>query len=184
MNIPVAGKIYSIAKEYVSGADILWDVYCGTGSIGICCASEEQTLIGIEAVKAAVDSAKFNASRNGLTNARFIQRPAENMILDDGTLPTPDVVILDPPSKGMDQRFTRNLIRLSPPKIVYISCDPATLARDLKILTSQGFSVGEVTPVDMFPHTVHVETVCLLYHQKKDFISVPYAPKDAEYLKK
>ena len=162
VNIPVAGKIYSIAKEYVSGADILWDVYCGTGSIGICCASEGQTLIGIEAVKAAVDSAKFNASRNGLTNARFIQRPAENMILDDGTLPTPDVVILDPPRKGMDQRFTRNLIRLSPPKIVYISCDPATLARDLRELTGAGYDIISATPADMFPNTSHVETVVLM----------------------
>ena len=96
----------------------------------------------------------------------------------------PEVVFLDPPRSGSDERFLRSLLKCAPARVVYVSCDPRTLARDLKILTAGGYGVEKIQPVDMFPWTEHVETVCCLYHQKKDFISVPYEPRNAEYLKK
>ena len=95
-----------------------------------------------------------------------------------------DVVFMDPPRAGASGDFLSALLTLAPERIVYISCNPETLARDLGVLTAGGYRVRRIRPVDMFPHTEHVETVCCLYHQKKDFISVPYEPKNADDLKK
>ena len=94
-----------------------------------------------------------------------------------------DVLFMDPPRAGADEKFLESTCRLMPKKIVYISCNPVTLSENLDYLTAHGYSVRKMVPVDMFPYTEHVETVCCLYHQKKDFISVPYEPKDASYLK-
>ena len=91
-----------------------------------------------------------------------------------------DVVIMDPPRAGSDEKFLSSLIRLNPDRIVYVSCNPVTQKRDLKYLTNRGYKVKKIKAVDMFPFTEHVETVCCLYHQKKDFISVPYEPKNVE----
>ena len=93
-----------------------------------------------------------------------------------------DVVFLDPPRAGCEEELLSAVVQAEPDRIVYVSCDPATLARDIKYLTENGYEFKEATPVDMFPHTGHVETVCCLYHQKKDFISVPYEPKDDGYM--
>ena len=93
------------------------------------------------------------------------------------------MVFMDPPRAGASEQFLSALPTLAPERVVYISCNPETLARDLTVLTRGGYRAERIQPVDMFPHTEHVETVCCLYHQKKDFISVPYEPKDAEYLK-
>ena len=96
----------------------------------------------------------------------------------------PDVVFMDPPRAGSSEAFLNAVIKTAPSRVVYVSCDPETLARDLNVLTAGGYKVQRIQPVDMFPYTEHVETVCCLYHQKRDFISVPYEPRNADYLKK
>ncbi|SMC60041.1 23S rRNA (uracil1939-C5)-methyltransferase [Oscillospiraceae bacterium] len=164
VNIPQAEHLYRFAAEDLKDEKVIWDVYCGTGSIGLSVTGKDQTLIGIESVQEAVNSAKINASLSGRDDARFICRPAERMDLNKDDLPHPDAVIVDPPRKGMDPKFVRTLLTLSPGKISYVSCDPATMARDIRTLTEGGYKLLSVRPVDMFPNTPHVETVCLLTH--------------------
>ena len=160
------------------------DVYCGIGTISLAIAKHAGKVIGIECVPEAIEDAKRNAEKNGVENAEFICGLAEDV------LPSlvkkdmrPDAIVIDPPRKGCDERVLSAIAESGANRIVYVSCNPATLARDLKILAAHGFMIRHIQPVDMFPHTQHVETVCCLYHQKKDFISVPYEPKDASYLK-
>ena len=162
VNIPQAEHLYRFAAEDMKDDKVIWDIYCGTGSIGLSVTSKDQTLIGIESVHEAVNSAKINASLSGRDDARFICRPAEKADLMNRDLPRPDAVIVDPPRKGMDPVFVRNLMKLSPKKISYVSCDPATMARDIKTLTGGGYKLISVRPVDMFPNTPHVETVVQL----------------------
>ena len=162
VNIPQAEHLYRFAAEDLKSAKVIWDVYCGTGSIGLSVTDKDQTLIGIESVQEAVNSARINASLSGRDDAKFICRPAERMDLNKGDLPRPDAVIVDPPRKGMDPMFVKNLLKVSPGKISYVSCDPATMARDIRTLTEGGYKLISVRPVDMFPNTPHVETVCLL----------------------
>ena len=162
VNIPQAEHLYRFAAEDLKDAKVIWDVYCGTGSIGLSVTDKDQTLIGIESVQEAVNSARINASLSGRDDAKFICRPAERMDLNKGDLPRPDAVIVDPPRKGMDPMFVKNLLKVSPEKISYVSCDPATMARDIRTLTEGGYDLLSVRPVDMFPNTPHVETVCLL----------------------
>ena len=162
VNIPQAEHLYRFAAEDLKDAKVIWDIYCGTGSIGLSVTNKDQTLIGIESVQEAVNSARINASLSGRDDAKFICRPAERMDLDKSDLPHPDAVIVDPPRKGMDPRFVKNLLSVAPQKISYVSCDPATMARDIRTLTEGGYRLLSVRPVDMFPNTPHVETVCLL----------------------
>ncbi len=162
VNIPQAEHLYHFAAEDLKNEKVIWDVYCGTGSIGLSVTSGEQTLIGIESVQEAVNSAKINAALSGRDDAKFICRPAERMDLNKDDLPRPDAVIVDPPRKGMDPKFVKNLLSVAPQKISYVSCDPATMARDIRTLTEGGYRLSSVQPVDMFPNTPHVETVCLL----------------------
>ena len=161
------------------------DVYCGIGTISLAIAKRAGRVIGIECVPEAIEDAKRNAAENGIQNAEFFCGFAEDVLPDlirNGT--KPDAIMIDPPRKGCDERVLSAISESGANRIVYVSCNPATLARDAKYLAEKGFHVKSVQPVDMFPHTQHVEAVCLLYHQKKDFISVPYEPKDAEYLKR
>jgi 23S rRNA (uracil1939-C5)-methyltransferase len=162
VNIPQAELLYRFASEELKDAKVIWDVYCGTGSIGLSVTNKEQTLIGIESVQEAVNSAKINASLSGRDDAKFICRPAERMDLTKGDLPHPDAVIVDPPRKGMDPGFVKNLLAVAPEKISYVSCDPATMARDIRMLSEGGYNLLSVRPVDMFPNTPHVETVISL----------------------
>ena len=162
VNIPQAEHLYRFAAEDLKDEKVIWDIYCGTGSIGLSVTNKDQTLIGIESVQEAVNSARINASLSGRDDAKFICRPAERTDLNKGDLPRPDAVIVDPPRKGMDPGFVKNLLSVAPQKISYVSCDPATMARDIKTLTEGGYRLIYVQPVDMFPNTPHVETVCLL----------------------
>lgn len=162
VNIPQAEVLYRYASKDLKDSKVIWDVYCGTGSIGLSVTSEDQTLIGIESVQEAVKSAKINASLSGRNNARFICRPAERLDLDKEDLPQPDAVIVDPPRKGMDPKFVRTLLHLAPGNISYVSCDPATMARDIKLLTEGSYKLLSVKPVDMFPNTPHIECVVKL----------------------
>ncbi len=155
-------KLYSIVKSYVREGDSVLDLYCGAGSIGLFCADKASRVIGVEVVKPAVVQANRNAVINGIVNATFICGKAEDVVRTKLQGVKADTVIVDPPRAGCKRSLLDTVSEIAPKRLIYVSCDPATLARDLKILTSQGFSVEEVTPVDMFPHTVHVETVVLM----------------------
>lgn len=160
-----AELLYSKAAEYagLSGGEVLLDLYCGTGTIGLSMAHKAKSLIGVEIVPKAIEDAKENAQSNGIDNARFIcgdAAKAAETLRAEGL--TPDVIIIDPPRKGCDKSLIKTISDMNPKRVVYVSCDPATLARDLAIFAELGFVAHEVTPVDMFPRTSHVEAVVLL----------------------
>lgn len=162
--------LYGKAREYLEGEkdDIVYDLYSGIGTISLFVAGDVNRVIGIESVKSAVKNAKENASLNNVANAEFHYGKAEDLfpqMIREGK--EANKIILDPPRKGCDKELVQAIIELNPERIVYVSCNPSTLARDLKILVESGYMVEEVQPVDMFPHTAHVETVCLLTKNKK-----------------
>ena len=165
VNRTQAERLYGIAGEYaqLKSTDILIDLYCGTGTIGLSLANRCKELVGVEIVPEAIVNAKENAERNGIGNARFICGDAAKAAEDlkrEGI--TPDVVIIDPPRKGCDSALIHTINEMNPKRVVYVSCDPATLSRDLKIFDELGYKTLEVTPVDMFPRTAHVESVAKL----------------------
>lgn len=163
INRSQAEKLYTIAKEYacLDKNDIVLDLYCGTGTIGLTMAKDIKKLIGVEIVKKAVDNAKENAKLNNIKNAQFICSDAKDAAREILKSNCPNVIIIDPPRKGCDNVLLKNILEINPDKIIYISCDPGTLSRDLKILCDN-YNIEIVTPVDMFPRTVHVEAVALL----------------------
>ena len=147
----------------LTGRETLLDAYCGTGTIGLCASDHIARLIGVELNGDAVRDAKENARLNGVTNARFFCDDAGRFMVRmarDGQVP--DAVIMDPPRAGSDEPFLRSLLTLRPPKIVYVSCNPETLARDMRYLVKGGYLANVAVPVDMFPCTEHVECVALL----------------------
>ena len=165
VNRQQAEKLYNKAKEYANlkSDEILLDLYCGTGTIGLTMAKECRTLIGVEIVEDAIKDANQNALLNGVENARFICADAPKAaeeLKNEGL--KPDVIILDPPRKGCGEELVKTIFEMSPKRVVYVSCDPATLARDLKYFSEGNYSVKEITPCDMFSRTAHVESVCLI----------------------
>ena len=165
VNRAQAEKLYSKAREYasLSGSENLLDLYCGTGTIGLTMADGCASLIGVEIIPDAVRDAELNAERNGVKNARFIcadAPAAAEQLRQEGV--SPDVVILDPPRKGCGDELVETVAKMQPERVVYVSCDPATLARDLKYFAERGYVTREVTPCDMFSRTAHVESVALL----------------------
>ena len=171
VNRAQAERLYGKAKEYagLSGNEILLDLYCGTGTIGLTMARDCKKLIGVEIIGDAVKDAEQNAALNGITNAEFICSDAENAAaqLEKNGL-KPDVVIVDPPRKGCGEALVNTIARMEPDRVVYVSCDPATLARDLKYFDRLGYKTNEITPADMFPRTAHVESVVLLSRKMPD----------------
>ena len=165
VNRDQAENLYNKAFEYaeLTENDTLLDLYCGAGTIGLSMAKKIKSLIGVEIIPEAIEDAKINAEINGITNAEFIcgDAPEAAEILAERGI-RPDVIIVDPPRKGCAPELLDTINRMNPDRLVYISCDPATLARDCAILKEKGYEVKKVTPVDMFPKTSHVETVCLL----------------------
>ena len=158
-------KLYSLAIEgaNLTGEETIFDLYCGIGTIGICSSKKVKKIYGIETVPEAIEDAKENAKENGITNAEFMVGDVENKLpefLRDNNI-IPDVVFIDPPRKGCERTALDTLLSIEPKKIVYVSCNPATLARDLKILQEK-YSIVKVTPVDMFPFTGHIESVAVL----------------------
>ena len=158
--------LYNKALEYadLSGDETVWDMYCGIGTISLFLAQKAKKVYGVEIVPQAIDDARHNAEINGITNAEFFVGKAEEVVPDiykkgsDGS--HADVVVVDPPRKGCDQVLLDTLVHMAPERIVYVSCDPATLARDLKRFVEEGtFSPVKITPVDLFPQTFHCETV-------------------------
>lgn len=160
-------QLYNKALEYagLTGCETVWDLYCGIGTISLFLAKRAKAVYGVEVVPQAVEDAKRNAMLNGMENTTFFSGRAEELmpkLASDGTIPQPDVIVVDPPRKGCDSTLLETMCEAAPQRIVYISCDPATLARDLRTLTDAGYELRAVTPVDMFPQTRHVETVCIL----------------------
>jgi len=174
----------ALAMADLHGTETVLDLYCGTGTITLCLARAAGQVIGVEVVPQAIEDAKENARRNRIENARFFcadAGQAAKQLAAEGI--RPDVITVDPPRKGLSPDVIDAIAEMGPDRVVYVSCDPATLARDVKLLEERGYAFRRAEAVDLFPRTKHVETVCCLYHQKKDFISVPYEPKDADYLK-
>lgn len=161
-----AELLYGLAREKanLSGGEVLIDLYCGTGTIGLSMAKEAKALVGIEIVPEAVECARENAARNGIGNASFICDDAGDaqVILSACGGTRPDVAVIDPPRKGSTEALVKCFAELGIPRVVYVSCDPDTLARDCKWFRENGYTIGEVTPVDMFPRTGHVESVVCL----------------------
>ncbi len=164
-------KLYNTAVNYagLSGNETVWDLYCGIGTISLSMAKKAKHVYGVEVISQAIDNAKENAENNNIENATFYVGKAEEVLPDfynnnrggESAL-HPDVIVVDPPRKGCDSACLETMLKMSPDRIVYVSCDSATLARDLRILCDGGYEIKHITPVDMFPHTVHVETVVLL----------------------
>lgn len=161
--------LYQTALKYanVDKNDIVIDAYCGLGSISLFLAQKAKRVYGIEIVPEAIKNAKENAHLNDIDNAQFVVGKAEEVMpLWSKKGLKPDVIVIDPPRKGCDEVFLQAMVEMQPNRIVYVSCNPATLARDLRILADGGYETKEVQPVDMFAQTAHVEAVAVLY--KKD----------------
>lgn len=157
--------LYGKALEFaeLSGEEIVIDAYCGIGTISLFLAQRARQVYGVEIVEEAIDDARRNALLNGISNVQFAAGAAEVVIPEwrrQGI--APDVIVVDPPRKGCDAALLATILEMRPARVVYVSCNPSTLARDLRVLEDGGYRTVEVQPVDMFPHTVHVETVCLL----------------------
>ena len=158
-------KLYETALNFaqLTGSELVADLYCGAGTISLLLARRARQVIGIEIVPQAIRDAEENARVNGVSNVQFHAAAAEELLprlVEQGL--RPDVVVLDPPRKGSEEAVLRAIVQASPRRIVYVSCDPATLARDAKLLCAAGFRPDACQPVDMFCQTGHVETVCLL----------------------
>ncbi len=188
-------KLYTTALEYagLTGQETVWDLYCGIGTISLFLAQRAKQVYGVEIVPQAIDDARENAKRNGITNAQFFVGAAEEVLpaYYRGELPMtatgspnmrhPDVIVVDPPRKGCDSACLETMVQMQPQRIVYVSCDPATLARDMKYLCEQGYELKRVRACDMFPNSFHVETVALLnnkFAKAKDFVQIGIDAED------
>ena len=158
-------KLYGKALEFagLTGNEVVWDMYCGIGTISLIMATRAKKVYGVEIVPAAIENAKNNARINGLDNAEFYVGKSEEIapeLAEQGAVP--DVIVVDPPRKGCDEALLDTIVKMQPERVVYVSCDSATLARDLKYLAARGYEVKTVQPVDQFCHTVHVEVAVLM----------------------
>ena len=167
-------KLYSTVLHFadLTGKEVIWDLYCGVGTISLFMARSAGKVYGVEIIPAAIEDAKRNAERNGIENAEFFTGKAEEVLPayvenqeKKGKIGKVDLIVVDPPRKGCDSRCLETILKIGPEKVIYVSCDPATLARDLKILAGGGYHIKKVQPCDMFPHTSHVETIVLLYRR-------------------
>ena len=168
VNTPAAEKVYEIAGEFAQFNEnqTLLDLYCGIGTVGLAFAKRVKKLVGVEVVPQAIENAKLNAQLNGITNAEFYCADAGEMaqkLAENGE--KPNIIIVDPPRKGCDENTLDAIAKMSPERVVYISCNPATLARDVKSLAEKGYKLEKYMPVDMFPRTSHCETIALLCKQ-------------------
>ena len=172
-------KLYGLALEYadLKGDETVWDLYCGIGTISLFLAQKAKQVYGVEIVPQAIDDAKENAKINAIDNAEFFVGKAEEVLPEyyaeyerehNGETARADVIVVDPPRKGCDETLLETIVKMQPEKVVYVSCDSATLARDLKYLCANGYEIRMCRGVDQFPQSVHVETVVLLSQQKPD----------------
>lgn len=160
-------KLYEKALEYadLTGEETVWDLYCGIGTISLFLAQKAKFVRGVEIIPAAIENARDNAKLNGISNVEFFVGKAEEVLPEEyeknGVYA--DVIVVDPPRKGCDQQLLETMVLMKPQRIVYVSCDSATLARDLRYLCDRGYELTRICPVDQFAQTVHVETVCCLH---------------------
>ena len=163
--------LYGLAVEAakLTGKEVVLDAYCGIGTIGLTAADHAKQVVGVELNRDAVQDAIGNARHNGVKNARFFAADATRWIGEAAAAgEKADVIFMDPPREGSTPEFLASVARMAPKRVVYVSCNPVTLARDLATLTKLGYKAEGFTPVDMFPHTEHIETVVLLSHKKAD----------------
>lgn len=164
-NTRQAERLYQITRDFagLTGKEVVYDLYCGTGSIGIFLSKGAKKIIGIDAVADAIEDAKLNAVWNGLDHCQFYAGDVSDIATDKffEEHGRPDVIITDPPRAGMHEKLIQQLLRMRAPRVVYVSCNPATQARDLQLL-DEAYKVIKLQPVDMFPHTHHIENVALL----------------------
>lgn len=168
-------KLYSLALDYagLTGKETVWDLYCGIGTISLFLAQKAGKVYGVEIVPQAIEDAKNNAALNGINNAEFFVGKAEEVLPafyekkkdTDADMLHPDVIVVDPPRKGCDGVCLETMLKMQPERIVYVSCDSATLARDLKVLCEGGYELCKVRAVDQFGNTTHVETVVGLHRK-------------------
>ena len=172
-------KLYGLALEYadLKGDETVWDLYCGIGTISLFLAQKAKQVYGVEIVPQAIDDAKENAKINAIDNAEFFVGKAEEVLPEyyaeyerehNGETARADVIVVDPPRKGCDETLLETIVKMQPEKVVYVSCDSATLARDLKYLCANGYEIKMCRGVDQFPQSVHVETVVLLSRKTPD----------------
>ena len=172
-------KLYGLALDYadLNGNETVWDLYCGIGTISLFLAQNAKQVYGVEIVPQAIDDARNNAKINDITNAEFYVGKAEEVLPEyyreyqeshGGETAHADVIVVDPPRKGCEESLLQTIVDMQPEKVVYVSCDSATLARDVKFLRESGYELKKITPVDQFPNTVHVETVVLLSRKTPD----------------
>lgn len=161
-------KLYETALQYagLNGNEIVWDIYCGIGTISLFLAQKAKQVYGVEIVPEAIEDAKRNAKINEIRNAEFFVGAAEDVLPkkyeESRWEMRADVIVVDPPRKGCDEALLQTVVQMEPERVVYVSCDPATLARDLRYMEDHGYKVKRVRCCDMFGHSVHVETCCLL----------------------
>lgn len=160
-------KLYDIIKKEadLKGKEIIYDLYCGTGTIGIYLSKKAKKVYGFEIISSAVDDAIINADNNNIKNALFFQGDIKDVLIDNQEIKTiekPDISIVDPPRSGLHPKALKNILKLDQKKIIYISCNPSTQARDLKEIMNYGYKIKNIQPIDMFPHTPHIESVVTL----------------------
>ena len=169
-------KLYGLALEYADlhGEENVWDLYCGIGTISLFLAQKAKQVYGVEIIPQAIENAKRNAVKNGIENAEFFVGNSEEVLPEfyekeaaAGRKAHADVIVVDPPRKGCDEKLLETIVKMAPDRVVYVSCDSATLARDLKILCENGYELKRVRAVDQFCHTVHTESVCLMERKDK-----------------
>lgn len=170
MNRDQAEVLYqrALAAAGLTGTETVLDLYCGTGTITLCLARRARQAIGVELVEAAIQDARENARRNGIENVRFFcadAGQAAQRFSREGV--QPDVIVVDPPRKGLSEAVTGAIVQMAPQRVVYVSCDPATLARDVKRLAAEGYRLTHAEAVDLFPRCSHVETVVLLSRKQE-----------------
>ena len=167
-------RLYETALEYagLSGDETVWDLYCGIGTISLFLAQRAKQVYGVEIIPAAIEDAKRNARLNQIENAQFFVGKAEEVLPEkyEKEQIYADVIVVDPPRKGCEESVLDTMVQMEPKRIVYVSCDSATLARDLKYLCERGYEMKKVKAIDQFPQTVHVETVVMLSHKKPDSV--------------
>jgi 23S rRNA (uracil1939-C5)-methyltransferase len=178
-NTRQADRLYETVLKMadLQGDELVMDLYCGTGTISIFLSPKAKRIVGVESVEESVENAQRNAELNGVTNCEFICGEVKTVLgrlVDDKEIP--DLVVVDPPRAGLHRHVVKSLLSLKPPQIIYVSCNPSTLARDLKILCEDCYKLEKVQPIDMFPHTYHIETVAKLNAVK----SIGLAPKILE----
>lgn len=167
-NTSGAEQLYSLVEDFaeLTGQETVWDLYCGTGSIALYLSQKAKQVLGFEIIRDAVQNARKNAEKNDISNCHFFEANLDKFFQKNPdliqTLPAPDLAVVDPPRAGLHPDFIQQLIHLAPPKIIYVSCNPATQARDSALLVENGYSLDKIQPVDMFPHTPHIESVALL----------------------